>query len=65
MELTKRENPATVTMAGDGSIQLSAGQSLKIESSPAGEELLNTDPVPEGKVYNLSVSVRGYESDAE
>lgn len=46
-----------------GSVELSAGQHLKIETSPGGEELLDV-VVPAGKVWSVVINVETLEGDA-
>ena len=49
--------------AGAGNVTLSAGQTLKIEATPGGPEILEAT-VPEGKVWNVGLSVHVSESEA-
>ena len=42
---------------------LAAGKTLKIETSPNGDDILDTE-VPVGKVWNISISVQIDEEDA-
>lgn len=46
-----------------GNVKMSSGQTLKIESSPGGEEILNV-AVPEGKRWSVYVQVKIQEFDA-
>jgi len=46
---------------GDDTFQVAPGQSLRIETSPGGEELLDVE-VPAGKVWTCYVYVRVVES---
>lgn len=55
--------PQRVTKAGSGVVVVTAGQSLKIETTPAGEEMLDAE-VPAGKVWTATVSVHVVETDA-
>ena len=48
---------------GSSDFDLAAGQSLKIETSPEGEELLGIE-CPAGKKWSVIVSVRIAETDA-
>jgi hypothetical protein len=61
LELT--HSPTLLRKTGGESFNLVAGQSLKIESSPNGEELLVAE-VPAGKKWTVSVSVSTVETDA-
>ena len=52
-----------VAYAGQaGGIEVTSGQTLKIESSPAGEEVLSAE-VPAGKKWTVYVKVDIQESD--
>jgi hypothetical protein len=64
-ELILKEVPTRVITHSGGivTMQLEAGKSLKIETSPEGDDLLDV-VVPEGKVWNLSISVQVNEEDA-
>lgn len=48
---------------GDDVFDLAAGKTLKIETSPNGEELLSRT-VPEGKTWHVTVFVEICEKDA-
>ena len=54
---------ATVIKKGHEVVNLSAGKSIKIETSPQGDELLNA-MVPSGKEWAVSVWVTIHETDA-
>ena len=54
---------AKTVFDGDDVFVLSAGQDLKIESSPDGEEHYS-DTVPEGKSWAVTVFLRIEETDA-
>jgi len=56
IELIEDSLPARTTFQGSTSVSLAAGKNLKIETSPAGEELLNAD-VPAGKTWAVTVNV--------
>jgi len=58
MAITLNEEalPARTTKSGSGTVTASAGQSLKIETSPRGEELLDAE-VPAGKSWTVTVNV--------
>jgi len=58
MELKDR----TEYIYGDAGFDLSAGKNLKIETSPAGSELLNVT-VPVGKTWTVVIDVRIIETD--
>ena len=55
--------PCLIKAGGEGNIIITAGQSLKIETSPMGEELLNSE-VPEGKIWTINLDVQINETDA-
>ena len=48
---------------GDDDFDLAAGQSLKVETSPKGEDVLNAT-VPSGKAWHVHVAVTIQEVDA-
>jgi len=54
---------ARTDATGTYSFDCAAGKNLKIETSPAGEEILNTD-VPAGKQRTYTVTVTYVEVDA-
>jgi len=57
------DNPATITLTGESNGPLTAGTSLKIETSPQGDDILNVE-VPAGKVWQVRVQVFIVETDA-
>ena len=57
------EEPARTIKSAAGSFQVDAGQSLKIESSPRGEEILDAD-CPAGKVWTVRIELSVIEQDA-
>ena len=64
MELVKTSLPARVKQNGEeGGIVLTAGQTLTIETSPGGDEILSAE-VPAGKQWTVTVSVGIDEVDA-
>ena len=63
MELIERSSPAVKSYVGDDTATVSAGQSLVIETSPEGEEILDAE-VPAGKSWAVTISVRVVETDA-
>ena len=63
IELSNTEVTARVLKTGDDSFQMVAGQSLKIETSPSGGEVLAVT-VPEGKVWQVLTYVSIVEMDA-
>ena len=63
MELIDKSVPARTTFSGDENINISAGKSLKIETSPNGDNYLNTE-VPEGKQWSVNIYVQIVETDA-
>jgi hypothetical protein len=50
-------------LIGDDDFDLNAGQKLKIETSPNGEEILDVE-VPVGKKWSVHVAVTISETDA-
>ena len=57
------EEPARTIKSAAGSFQVTAGQSLKIESSPQGEEILD-EMCPAGKTWMVRVELSVIEQDA-
>ncbi len=63
MNLTETTTPARVQHSGyDNDVIVSAGQTIKIETTPGGVEILNV-VVPAGKQWSLNVSVDVRETD--
>ena len=62
MQLNTFSTPAKVQLAGQGSYAVVAGQTLKIETSPQGEDILEASP-PAGKKWTVSIKVNVEESD--
>ena len=59
MELIEQTSPAVASSksySGSGSFNVAAGKSLKIETSPLGESILDMT-VPEGKSWQASVTI--------
>jgi len=54
---------ASVKKLGLAQLELAAGKSLKIETSPQGEEILDAE-VPAGKAWYVEMSVLITETDA-
>lgn len=54
--LDASSEPAKVVYVGDTSGTLAAGQSLKIETFPLGDEILDVE-VPVGKIWSVRVYV--------
>lgn len=63
MELVTFTIQAATLMRDDTMVDVAAGQSLKIETTPSGEEVLNTE-CPEGKVWSARIIVEITETDA-
>ena len=63
MELTAVNVSAAVHKSGTDTINVLAGQCLRIETTPAGEELLDTE-CPAGKVWAARIIVEIIETDA-
>ena len=61
MELEERHVPHTQKYA-IGTVALAAGKTLKVETSPAGEEIL-TAVVPAGKVWSITIVIDITETD--
>lgn len=61
--LTTESVPASTHKRGYDDVSMSAGQHLKVETTPDGEELLDA-VVPAGKVWTISVVVDIQETDA-
>ena len=62
IELTTTNIPASTTKAGSESYNLSAGKTIKIETSPKGDTYLDAE-VPEGKAWVVKIQVRIIETD--
>lgn len=64
MELLETNKPAKKVLIGSqGNIILSGGKHFKIETGPGGEEILNAT-VPEGKIWEIFMSVGIEEKEA-
>lgn len=66
MELENRSISATsarILKAGEETVEVTAGKSLVIETSPAGTEVLSEE-VPTGKVWTATIKVDIIETDA-
>ena len=63
IELNER-NVDLTSLTGSGRYVLAAGKTLKIESSPQGEEILEVE-VPEGESWNVGIFLSIYVTDAE
>lgn len=61
--LTTESVPASTHKRGYDDVSMSAGQHLKVETTPDGEELLDA-VVPAGKAWNVIVNVFITESNA-
>lgn len=60
--LIECETLARLVKSGEGDVLLVAGQSVKVETSPGGEELLNVE-CPAGKAWSARVIVEITETD--
>lgn len=60
---TQSARSAGTMKAGREAIAVVAGQSLKVETSPHGEEVLNAE-CPAGKAWSVQVDVTITETDA-
>jgi len=56
MELSDRSQPAKILRSGREELDIAAGKSLKIETTPGGEEILNAE-VPAGKTWSTIIIV--------
>ena len=63
MELETTCLPATTKLYGEQIIELAAGKHFKIETSPAGQEILDA-VCPRGKAWRVTVSVQVDEAPA-
>lgn len=64
IELTEHQWPAKLVRSGqEDGITVLAGQSVKIETSPGGEEILDVE-CPEGKSWSVRIIVEITETDA-
>jgi hypothetical protein len=63
VELGQYTIPGKTVLQGSGAITVNAGQSLKIETSPGGSEILNEE-CPAGKVWRGTIKVELTEEDA-
>jgi len=61
--LNEQNVPSRKTYTGRGVYSATTGKSLKIETSPGGEDILDVE-VPTGKVWEISISLSITESDA-
>jgi len=63
MELRRRVSTTIDTLADQDVLTVAAGKHLKIETSPAGVSVLDA-VVPEGKEWEVTVTVHVVETDA-
>ena len=63
IELERTEDDAYDTLIGGEEFAVSAGQSLKVETSPGGSEILSEE-CPRGKSWAAYVFVKIVETDA-
>jgi len=61
--LAERARTAATMKYGGTEVSCPAGRSLKIETSPAGEDLLDAE-CPAGKVWTVRIDVQITETDA-
>lgn len=64
MTLKNTDVSAYTKRNGTGSFTLAAGKTLKIETTPEGDEILEAE-VPAGKQWAVSLGVSIVETDAE
>ena len=64
ISVTKDARPEIKYMHGDSEISLEAEKSLKIETSPSGEEIVDIE-CPAGKQWNVIIAVDIIETEAE
>ena len=62
MELIDKSVPARNTFSGDQNLTVTAGQSLKIETSPQGVDCLNVK-VPSGEEWSVNLYVQIVKTD--
>jgi len=62
IELTTESRAARTYIYGSTQFVLPVGKSIKIETAPDGEELLDAIP-PEGKTWQINISVNINETD--
>lgn len=62
MELNESTITAKKEISGSDIINVSAGQSLKIETSPNGEETVDME-CPEGKQWQVKIDIVVLETD--
>ena len=63
IKLNENERVAKKTYSGSDAFTVLAGEELKIEIAPQGDEILDVE-VPEGKVWRVSISLVIDEVDA-
>jgi len=63
MELTTNEVQAALIKNGSDVVEVAALQSLKIETSPGGEDILDAE-CPAGKAWSVRIIVEITETDA-
>ena len=63
IELRITHPEGLIKKSGGESFSVSAGKSLKIETSPQGDDIMNEE-VPDGKKWDVSVSIQVTETDA-
>ena len=56
MELVDTSSPAKTLRTGRQTVIIPSGKSLKIETTPDGEEVLNEE-VPAGKIWTVRLDV--------
>jgi len=56
MDLLDKSQPAKLLRTGRQELEIPAGKSLKIETSPDGEDILNAE-VPAGKTWKTIIIV--------
>jgi hypothetical protein len=62
-EVTDQSFPAKTGYLIHDSVEIPAGKTLKMDTSPNGEEIVNST-VPSGKVWNVIVHFEITETDA-
>ncbi len=63
MELEDRNQSARRVKTGRQTLEITAGKTLKIETSPNGIDILN-ETVPEGKVWAITLNISVIEINA-
>ena len=63
MALTLTRRDFRMKLTGAGTIELASGQTLKVETSPNGEDVVK-ETVPDGKLWTVQLVIDIVETDA-